>query len=225
MLRQISLAVEALSPLHILAEKYDAEISVMDCKDFNTKGMTMLIDIAAPKEQIDNVTDDLKKTGFFKKLYTARSGSSRSLCVAVLDRPPICQAVLDAGALCMTCPYTGGGKEAHWKMLVRDSDALKTLLTRLERQKVSVKITDVSNVSQDDELTSRQREVLAKAISLGFYEFPRKIDLTTLSKEVGVKPSTLSEILRSAERKIMSDMGRKLGVESVHIATIKKEQL
>ena len=207
MLRQVSLAVDAVSSIQSVAEKYDAEISVIDCKDFNTKGMTMLIDIAAPKERLDSVTEDLKKTGFFKKLYTARSGSSRSLCVAVLDRPPICQAVLDAGALCMTCPYNGESKGARWKILVRDSDTLKNLLTGLERQKVSIKITDVSSVSQDDQLTPRQREVLAKAISLGFYEFPRKIDLTSLSKTMNIKPSTLSEILRKAESKILAHYG------------------
>ncbi|MBI3022153.1 MAG: helix-turn-helix domain-containing protein [Thaumarchaeota archaeon] len=195
-----------MSPIQKIAEKYDADISVLDCKDFNTKGMMMLIDIAAPKEKLGDVTEDLRKTGF-KKLYSARSGSSRSLCVAVLDRPPICQAVLDAGALCVTCPYNGESKEGRWKILVRDSDTLKTLLTKLERQKVSVKIADVSNVSQDDELTARQREVLSKAISLGFYEFPRKIDLTSLSKTVNIKPSTLSEILRNAERKILAHYG------------------
>ncbi|MBI2649052.1 MAG: helix-turn-helix domain-containing protein [Thaumarchaeota archaeon] len=204
-MRQVSLAVDPVSPIQKIAEKYDADISVLDCKDFNTKGMMMLIDIAAPKEKLDDVTEDLRKTGF-KKLYSARSGSSRSLCVAVLDRPPICQAVLDAGALCVTCPYNGESK-ARWKILVRDSDTLRTLLTKLERQKVSVKIADVSNVSQDDELTARQREVLSKAISLGFYEFPRKIDLTSLSKTVNIKPSTLSEILRNAERKILAHYG------------------
>lgn len=203
MLRQVSLAVDPVSPIQEIAEKYDANISVLDCKDFNTKGMMMLIDIAAPKEKLDGVTEDLKKTGF-KKLYTARSGSSRSLCIAVLDRPPICQAVLDAGALCVTCPLNRESKDARWKILVRDSDTLKTLLTRLERLKVSVRIADVSTVNQDDELTPRQREVLVKAISLGFYEFPRKIDLTSLSRTMNIKPSTLSEILRNAESKILA---------------------
>jgi len=52
-------------------------------------------------------------------------------------------------------------------------------------------------------LTERQEEVLGTALEQGYFEFPRKISLTNLSELVGVRPSTLSEILRSAERRIL----------------------
>jgi predicted DNA binding protein len=55
---------------------------------------------------------------------------------------------------------------------------------------------------------------MATAMANGYFDFPRKISLTGLSQLVGVKPSTLSEILRSAERRIMQNA---IDVPSVEI--------
>jgi len=40
---------------------------------------------------------------------------------------------------------------------------------------------------------------------MGFYDFPRRISLTELAGKIGIKPSTLSEILRAAEKSILGN--------------------
>jgi len=57
-------------------------------------------------------------------------------------------------------------------------------------------------------LTARQEQILGTALAQGYFEFPRKISLTNLSELVGVRPSTLSEILRSAERRVLESSVR-----------------
>jgi len=57
-------------------------------------------------------------------------------------------------------------------------------------------------------LTARQEQVLGTALEHGYFEFPRRTSLTGLSKLVGVRPSTLSEILRGAERRVMESAVR-----------------
>lgn len=61
------------------------------------------------------------------------------------------------------------------------------------------------------ELTPTQRRVLYIASFNGFYEFPRKVTLTELASLIGIKPSTLSEILRGAERKVMRRYAEAVG--------------
>jgi predicted DNA binding protein len=68
--------------------------------------------------------------------------------------------------------------------------------------------SDVGPVDQQVALTVRQEEVLGAALAQGYFEFPRKISLTGLSELVGVRPSTLSEILRGAERRILESTVR-----------------
>jgi predicted DNA binding protein len=54
------------------------------------------------------------------------------------------------------------------------------------------------------ELTPHQRRTLMVAVQNGYYDFPRKTRLSVLAKKLKVKPSSLSETMRYAERKVMA---------------------
>jgi len=70
---------------------------------------------------------------------------------------------------------------------------------------IGTRIDEVAPFQPRPALTGRQKEIMATAVSHGYFQFPRKINLTELSELVGVRPSTLSEILRGAERRIMDN--------------------
>ena len=53
-------------------------------------------------------------------------------------------------------------------------------------------------------LTKRQKEIILTAVAQGYFEFPRRISLTGLGELLGIRPSTVSEILRSAERRLVA---------------------
>jgi hypothetical protein len=58
--------------------------------------------------------------------------------------------------------------------------------------------------SEITSLTKKQKEIVQIAFELGYYGFPRKITLTQLSEKLNMSPSTLSELLRTAHKKIVS---------------------
>jgi AraC-like DNA-binding protein len=202
LLRQVSLQLEAETGVQAVARRHEATITVLDCKEFSKKDMAFLIDVSAASRKPDEVIAGLKAEGVFKKVYAGETTGrpSRSLCVAILDRPGICRAVHECGAFCLNCPYSRSEGDGKW----RDSEQLKTLLARLDALDIKASIGRVSDIEREDRLTLRQKEILAKAISLGYFEFPRRFSLTELSKHVGIKPSTLSQVLRAAEEKIMA---------------------
>ena len=55
-------------------------------------------------------------------------------------------------------------------------------------------------------LTPMQRRVLLEALRRGFFEWPRRISLEELSRELGVSKVTLSEHLRRGERKLLESI-------------------
>ncbi len=217
MLRQVSLRLEAETGIQEIARRNNATITVLDCKDLNKKDMAFLLDVSSRRGDAGDVIIDLKANGVFKNVYAGETEGepARSLCVAVLNRPGICQAVLDCGAFCLNCPYSSSDGGEKWKLLVRDSEQLKTLLAKLEDYAVEASIGELSGVKGGDRLTSRQKEILAKAIALGYFEFPRRFSLTELSKQVGIKPSTLSQVLRSAEEKVMTQYAAEMKISKV----------
>ncbi|MFB6097389.1 MAG: helix-turn-helix domain-containing protein [Haloferacaceae archaeon] len=54
-------------------------------------------------------------------------------------------------------------------------------------------------VERDELLTDRQRELLATAVDLGYYDTPRECTLTELADHLGVAKSTASERMHRAE--------------------------
>jgi hypothetical protein len=56
------------------------------------------------------------------------------------------------------------------------------------------------------DLTSRQRQALITAYSLGYYDVPRKVSSKEVSRHLNMDKSTFVEHLRKAERKIVAQV-------------------
>ena len=208
MLKQVVLSVNGANPFRDLAPKYDCTMSVVDCKNFNSHGMSLLIEIEGGKTE--ELIHDLKTTKGVKRAYYARNSGNRALVMVILETPLYCQVAQESGIFCASCPFRfcsstipeQANEGTKWKLLIRDANGLKKVIDTLEKGGVQVELKEISNAFHNDMLTPRQREILIAAIRMGHFDFPRKVDLTQLSKELSVKPSTLSEILRRAEAKI-----------------------
>jgi hypothetical protein len=55
-------------------------------------------------------------------------------------------------------------------------------------------------------LTARQLEVLETAHEMGYFDRPRGANATEVAAELGIEPSTFSEHLGAAQRKILDDV-------------------
>jgi predicted DNA binding protein len=96
-----------------------------------------------------------------------------------------------------------------------NSEGVPALLNRLSRQRVPFKVEEISPLSADYRLTTRQLAILKSAVEMGLYDFPRRITQDELAARIGITPSTLTEILRRAEKKILGDfIGEQLTVHS-----------
>ena len=80
---------------------------------------------------------------------------------------------------------------------------LSSLKSSLPKVKI-LKIADSYNVKS--QITDRQKEILWKAYSFGYFEYPRKISLTDLAKLLKVSKATLSQTLRIVEKKAIKNL-------------------
>ena len=205
MLRQITLQVKTEVKLQEVAKANGVKLGIVDCKPFNKTGMSLLMELKGDPRNVRSAVAEIRKTeGVRQAVEGEVEGDSVPLLV-VMSRPAICRASNDAAIVCLECPLNSESQPASWKLIVRKTSDFRQVLSRLEEEGVAAKIEDVAPLERKATLTDRQREIMSTAVSKGYFEFPRKISLTGLSALVGVKPSTLSEILRSAERRIMAN--------------------
>jgi hypothetical protein len=205
MLRQVSLEVRAENKLQDTAREFGTKINVVDCKQFNKKGMTLLLEMKGEPEAVRKTVSAIRKHEGVRQALEGDDGGDTLPLLLILDRPSVCQASSDSAIICLDCPLNAEVQPASWRFIVRRTTDLRQILSKLNRDGIATRIEDVSPLNQKATLTGRQKEIIATAVTKGYFEFPRKISLTNLSQLVGVKPSTLSEILRSAERRIMEN--------------------
>jgi hypothetical protein len=210
LLRLVSLQLDTQNVFQRLAGETGVRMAVVDCRDFNIRGMSLLIQLEGEHAAMQQAVRALRKMRGVRNVYDTGINGSKTLCLTVLDRPGLCEASMGTGVVCMQCPYNQAEVNPTWQVLVSRPDDIRDLIARLQRRGVNAKITAISQVNQDELLTGRQKEILAIAISLGYFDFPRKISLTELSAKVAIKPSTLSEILRNAERKLLQNAARSI---------------
>jgi predicted DNA binding protein len=131
--------------------------------------------------------------------------SNPASILVMVNIPKICQVSRDLLTLCLECPYNSEGETMFWRFAFQDPSDLRQVMENLNRVGIRTRLKELAPIDERPTLTTRQSQVINAAMKRGYYEFPREISLTELSQALEVKPSTLSEILRSAERRILQN--------------------
>lgn len=133
--------------------------------------------------------------------------------VVVASRCSACTSIVGYdSALFVSSAATGSDCTVGYKIFLGD-DGVPPLLRRLSRDGIGYRVDEISPISPDPTLSERQLGVLKSAMAMGLYDFPRRITQDELAAKLGIKTSTLNEILRRGEKKILgsflSDLGNK----------------
>lgn len=100
----------------------------------------------------------------------------------------------------------------HLSICVPDRPTLHETLRSLVEEDIPFDINRISDAGEHSslaivdmgEFTNKQREALELAFAYGYYETPREADLETISNELDVSKSAVSQRLRSIESKLVN---------------------
>lgn len=98
----------------------------------------------------------------------------------------------------------------HEKKLYKDYDAFNRSQNRCESYGISLELISINSESSQYRdphpygLTDRQYEALTLALSHGYYESPRQTSTEELADELGITQPSVSDLLRRAERQLLS---------------------
>ena len=125
--------------------------------------------------------------------------------VAIVDAGgcPICNAMSEWELFLIDAQTTENG-DIVMRWLVPDEKTISSFLERLAEDGVKFNLIRKQNLSKRKDITARQEYVVRTALDLGFFDYPKKINLEGLSKRLNVSYVTLAEILRRAEKNIIS---------------------
>jgi len=113
-----------------------------------------------------------------------------------------CKALADSKAF-MVFPVSIKKGRMRWVIVTDDNPTLGEISDALRSYGCDVDITSVVRVEQKKLLTDRQEEVIETAFERGYFDYPKKIGSKGLADHFGISVSTISEIMRAAQRRIL----------------------
>lgn len=178
-------------------------VKIMDVKE-PQQGLTKnFVEVASEKMSTEELLTHLRKSDGVVKSDLSRVDRNRIMGTITTHDCPVCSTFSGLDCFLVSASTKPAGK-MEWRVFVNSDSGLKALCKRLDRNKVNYTILEKTYHMQKRQITSRQEDLTQIAFDLGYFEFPKRINLEQLSERFGISTGTLSEILRRGQRNILS---------------------
>lgn len=185
-----------------VAPRYGAEVRLIDRKLVAQKRMKDLFEAQVPEDLLPEFLQAVRAHPNVRSVEVVSTQAGRLVGIAHTTNCSECAALArsDCFLLRATCRHDSS---FEWDLVTRSREAVRTLLYGLDRNGNRVRLERLSGVQQAVTLTPRQEEILRTAFELGYFCYPKKIRLSQLAERLNVSKSTVSEVLRKAQTKVV----------------------
>ncbi len=187
-----------------VTREHGATVNVVEQKPAGETTLQSLVEIDPGEADPDALLATLRANPFVHSVEAIVPPKGKILATLLVDNCHACHTLANSECFLTDATATErGGLE--WRLLAPKRSSVEAVVNRLKGRGISVELVAIKSVKGSGTLTDRQARVLSLAYELGYFEFPKKINLSDLAKKLGVSKSSLSETLRTGEEKILHE--------------------
>jgi len=179
-----------------------APIKFVECKPFGETGGHGLVEISADTDSVEEIMRSISEHPEVCKVEFSPLKHGGVLGSIVTSRCAACQELSGSECFLMSAMSLDDGW-VEWRLVTGGEGSLFTLMERLGSQGCEVELSSSTRVDRRSDLTGRQELIIRTASEMGYYDYPKKANLKDVAAIFDVSPSTLAEILKRAERKVI----------------------
>jgi predicted DNA binding protein len=189
--------------VRLATERYSAKIEILDSKVLPGGVVEHLFELQVDPSSIDELMETIQKDKDVISVDFMRSNGGHVYGSVSSMRCTVCKQVASSKCF-LSSLVIGTGGQPQWTVL-GGNDSYRELVAGLEKHKMPYKLRLLRELQDKELLTRRQEEVISIAYERGYFDFPKKVGLKELAARTGVKESTLAEILRRGQKKILGE--------------------
>ena len=189
--------------IELAAGKYSAAIEILDSKILPGNAVQHLFDIQVKPELADELLVDIRRDQDVREIEAVKSKSGHVYGSATSLRCTVCKEVAESKCFLASVGITSR-EGARWTVL-GNNESFRELLGALEKKKIPFEVKLRRNLEDSNLLTVRQEQILSIAFERGYFDFPKRTGLEELATQYGIRTSTLAEILRRGQKKILGE--------------------
>ncbi len=201
--------IEAVLRVHLpctwvaaVTEAPGASLSIVEQKPIGDGLLQSLVEVDPGEADPEAILEVLRANPFVAEVEAATRGAGRLLLTLKVRECDACNILVHSK--CFLTDATATESEGlEWHLVAPKGEDVEALVRSLGARGLDAELAAVRPAKAEAMLTDRQESVISLAYDLGYFEFPKRIKLTQLAGRLGVSKSTLSEILRAGEAKIL----------------------
>ncbi len=190
-----------------VVQTHSASIRIRDIR-MSSEGARDLIEIFMPGGEVRGFSSELIEQKRTRIGSVTIMDDNHATAIVNAHECAVCKAILNWDLFLIEA-YSNASGNIIMKWLVPDEATVKSFLNRLEEDGVKFDLLKKRSLSKRSDITTRQEYVVKTALELGFFDYPKKVNLEGLSRRLNVSYVTLAEILRRAEKNIISSYFKK----------------
>ena len=189
--------------IRLATDKYSASIEILDSKYLPGGVVEHLFELQVDPSRVEDLMKIIRMDKDVIEVEFLKSKDGHVYGSVSSKRCTICKEV--ARSKCFLASLIIGTQgQPHWTVLGGE-ESFKGLVAGLVEYKVPYHLRLLKELQESELLTRRQREILSIAYESGYFDFPKKTGLKGLAQRTGVRESTLAEILRRGQKKVLRD--------------------
>lgn len=189
--------------MEIAVGGYSASVEILDSKMPSADTVQHLFDIQVKPALMDELVNAMRDDEDLTGLEVIKSKNGHVYGSAASARCTVCKEV--ARSRCFLSSVSVSSRErAQWTVLGND-ESFRGLVRALEKKEIPFEVKRMKELEDTDLLTTRQEQILSIAFEMGYFDFPKRLGLKELAAETGIRTSTLAEILRRGQKKILGE--------------------
>lgn len=176
-------------------------VFVHECTAFGDCGAQGLIEMDAKADDANGIIQGLLSHPDVVGLNISHTEGEKIIVSVTTKKWVACTTILQSDCYIRSAKAFPGGA-IEWRLLTPGVKTLEDIISKLKEEGCEVDLLKKRRAESVDRLTNRQVLVMQKALEFGYFDHPRRIIARDLAKKVGIAPSTLSETLKRAEKKM-----------------------
>ena len=95
--------------------------------------------------------------------------------------------------------------EIEWKLVGPDEECVSDVIEDLKKTGTEIQLVSKIHIDPSALLTARQELIMEVAFKRGYFEYPKRIKMEELANIFEVSRSTISEIMRKGQQRIIGN--------------------
>ena len=162
----------------------------------------VLFEVITPKREQERVRKALEESRLLEEMHLVPVkrdkvyGSARALCVRYCPLANIGYAFLRSVS-------SSKNGEIYWRFVGSNYEC-RRIMQELADFGIFYRVAELSTVKENGGMTGRQELVLRVAYELGYFDYPKRVNIRELAAIFNVTPATLTEEIRKGLKKALT---------------------